>query len=189
MTDMRRDFSESSLRLREEAPGIFYTDDKLVTADQPIIAFLKQAAIRSPTRRARLCAHPSAEAAQHDMLIASHRDTYVAPHRHRDKSETLIVIEGSAQVLLFDDAGHPTRAFAIAAPSTAKAFFYRMPAGVFHSLLIASEFLIFVESTTGPFRRRDSENAPWAPRPEDVDEGRAFCRDVNAKLTAASVRM
>lgn len=169
-----RDPDAAAIGWREESPGIFYTDDALVTADQAAIAALKRAAQASPLRRARLCAHPAPDAAQHDMLIASHRDTYVAPHRHFDKSETLLVIEGSAKVLLFDESGQPTRAFTMAAAASGKPFFYRMPPGVFHSLLIESEFLVFVESTKGPFRREDSENAPWAPGPQDADEGRAF---------------
>ncbi len=167
---------------REESPGIFYTDDALVTADRAAIAALKRAALASPLRRARLCAHPAPDATQHDMLIASHRDTYVAPHRHLDKSETLLVIEGTAKVLLFDDKGRPSRAFIMAAADSGRPFFYRMPPRVFHSLLIDSEFLIFVESTKGPFRREDSENAPWAPGPQDEAGGRAFRQQLETAI-------
>lgn len=172
---------------REESPGIFYTDTALVTADQTAIDRLKRAAQASPLRRARLCAHPAADAVQHDMLIVSHRDTYVAPHRHLDKSETLLVIEGSAKVLLFDESGQPTRAFTMAPAATGKPFFYRMPARAFHSLLIESEFLVFVESTKGPFRREDSENAPWAPGPQDAEGGRQFRCRIEEAIAAGRV--
>lgn len=178
----RRFVQENGARWREESPGVFYTDDSLVTADQAAIGFLKRAALASPLRRARLCAHPAPDATQHDMLIASHRDTYVAPHRHLDKSETLLVVEGTATVLLFDDNGQPTHVFAMAAANSGKSFFYRMPPRVFHSLLIESEFLVFVESTKGPFRREDSENAPWAPAPQDAAGGRVFRQQIEAAI-------
>src|SRR5690349_14040965 len=95
--------------LTEVAPGIFYIQGSLITADETTIEFLKAAASRTPSRRARLCAHPSPDATQHDMLIVSHRDTYVAPHRHRVKSESMLVVEGLADAIIFDDEGKVTQ--------------------------------------------------------------------------------
>src|SRR5438309_3367146 len=91
--------------LTEVAEGIFYTAHPLPMADETLINLLKNAARSTLKRRARLCAHPSANAEQHDMLIVSHRETYVAPHRHPGKAETFVVLEGIADVMLFDDRG------------------------------------------------------------------------------------
>jgi hypothetical protein len=60
------------------------------------------------------------------------------------------------------------------APGADRVFFYRMPERQYHSLAIESEFLVFVESTRGPFRPGDTEVAPWAPAAGDVVAGRAF---------------
>ena len=162
--------------------GIFYTDQPLVVVDQAIIDFLKQAALSVPRRRARLCAHPDAEADQHDMLIVSHRNTYVAPHRHLKKSETFLVLEGLANVVLFDEQGGVTETIAMGPVGSGRPFFYRMPKGQFHSLMIDSELLVFVESTKGPFVPQETENASWAPEPDRASDGRAYM----AALASAS---
>jgi cupin fold WbuC family metalloprotein len=167
--------------LAEVAPGIFYMQGSLIVADQSMIDFLKAAALRTPSRRARLCAHPSADAAQHDMLIVSLCDTYVAPHRHFVKSESMLVIEGLAEAIIFDEAGDVTRRVPMGPASSARTFFYRMPERIFHSLSIETEMLVFVESTKGPFRPEDSENASWAPIHTDVPAGRRYIQSLVAQ--------
>jgi cupin fold WbuC family metalloprotein len=164
--------------LTEAGPGIYYTHRAVPFVDKATIEFLKQAARTVPRRRARLCAHPSPDADQHDMLIASHRDTYVVPHRHHQKAETFLVLEGLADVMLFDETGKLTDLIPMGAASSGRPFFYRMPPKIFHSLSIDSELLVFVESTKGPFRSSESENASWAPGPDDAVEGRAFIASV-----------
>lgn len=160
--------------LREVAPGVFYADRDVVTADGAVLDLLMSVARASPLRRARLCAHPDPEAEQHDMLIVSHKDTYVAPHRHLSKSETMLVLQGEADALLFDEGGNLETVLPMGPMGSGRTFFYRMPPGRFHGLDIRSEFLVFVESTRGPFRREATEDAPWAPAPDDAEGGRRY---------------
>jgi cupin fold WbuC family metalloprotein len=160
--------------LREVAPGVFYGSKALVLVDRSIIEFLKEQARTNRMRRARICAHPDPDADQHDMLIASHRDTYVAPHRHLLKSESFLVIEGEADVLLFGQDGRLATRFTMGPCGSNHPFFYRMPAGQYHGLDIRSELVVFAESTKGPFRPEETENAAWAPAPHDTAAGRAF---------------
>jgi cupin fold WbuC family metalloprotein len=160
--------------LTEVGPGIFYSDRAIVTADRNMIEFLKETATRVPSKRARLCAHPSADAVQQDMLIVSSRDTYVTPHRHLAKTETMLVIEGSAEAVIFDEAGAILDVISMGTAESGRRFFYRMPARTYHGLVIESEMLVFTESTRGPFLAADSEYAPWAPAPQDAVAGNNF---------------
>lgn len=168
------DLSVAPEQLREVAPGIFYTDRPLVILDAGIVAFLKREATSNAVKRARVCAHPEPQADQHDMLIASHRDTYVAPHRHLSKSESFIIVEGTATLLLFSEDGRDVERVPMGAAGSGRPFFYRMPARQYHSLAFESEVLVFAESTKGPFVKADMETAPWAPGPADSEAGRAF---------------
>ncbi len=161
-------------QLTSVAPGVFYTDAGLVAVDDSIITFLKKSALEAPLKRARLCAHPDPDAVQQDMVIVSHRDTYVPPHRHRGKTETLLVIEGRAQALLFDEHGTITKAMPMGPQESGRLFFYRMPEMQYHSLLIEDEWLVFAESTMGPFSAHSSQNASWAPAPTDRKQGAVF---------------
>lgn len=160
--------------LREVHAGVFYADESFVLADAVLVEFLKEKACTTPLRRARLCAHPTPEADQHDMVIASHRDTYVTPHRHRSKSESFLIVEGEADILLFSEDGVLTDVIAMAAPGAGKPFYYRMPQDQFHSLRIRSEVLVFVEASKGPFRKADMEDARFAPQSLDSAAGRKW---------------
>lgn len=166
--------------LSQVSEGIFYTNRPFVLVDPTTIAFLKDKASTNMIGRARVCAHPSPEDDQHDMLIVSHCNTYVAPHRHLSKSETFLVLEGRADVLLFDEHGNLTASIPMGPSGSGLPFFYRMPAGQFHSLRIETEVVVFVESTKGPFRKRDMENAPWAPKAQDNAAGRSYIAALRA---------
>jgi cupin fold WbuC family metalloprotein len=174
------------MELSESAPGIFYTSRALVLIDQRLVEFLKQAARQSPTRRARICAHSGPDASQHHMLIASARDTYVTPHRHRGKSESFLVLEGQADMLLFDPIGHVSDVVPMGSAATGRPFFYHMPEGQYHSLMIDSDVLVFAEATKGPFRPEDTENAPWAPDANAAVDGSAFLAHAAARWRATA---
>ena len=160
--------------LDEVAEGIFYSRHPIPLVSAGVIEILKNSARTNSKRRARFCAHPSAQADQHDMLIVSHRDTYVTPHRHLDKSESFTILEGTAVVLLFAEDGALEQREKMGAPASGRPFFYRMPPRQFHSLAIESELLVFLESAKGPFRTDAMENATWAPGPSDAENGKRY---------------
>jgi cupin fold WbuC family metalloprotein len=167
--------------LSEVADGIYYSRYPLPLVDAEVITFLKQAAFKSPLRRARFCAHLSPDAEQHDMLIVSHRDTYVTPHRHFNKSETFVLLEGAAEIILFDESGAVEKTIKLGTPASGRPFFYRMPPRQFHSLSIESELVVFLENTKGPFSLDDREHASWAPDYKDTENGKAFIAKILRK--------
>jgi len=171
--------------LNEVAEGIFYSRHAIPLVSEGVIDILKSSARTNSKRRARFCAHPSPDADQHDMLIVSHRDTYVTPHRHLDKSESFTILQGSALVLLFAEDGTLEQVEKMGAPDSGYPFFYRMPPRQFHSLSIESELLVFLESAKGPFRPNAMENAAWAPEPDDAENGRRY---INALLNRAAAK-
>ena len=152
--------------VRQVAPEVLYAEREVVTADPDLVSALRAMAEASPRRRARLCAHPNPDAAQQEMLIVMAGDSYVRPHRHLNKTETLTVLEGAAEALLFSEDGRLEQRIPMAPFGQPGVFFYRMPAGRFHSLQIRTPWLVFLETTAGPFEPGASEGAPWAP-PED----------------------
>ena len=156
------------------APEVAYSDGSFLSVGPQTIVLLKDAAAQSPRRRCRLCFHADPQAAQQEMLIVMQRESYVRPHRHNGKVETLLVVEGAADALLFDANGALAARIGMSAPGDGGHFFYRMPPGLFHTLVFRSDWLVFVETTIGPFDPAMSESAPWAPAESDPQAGRAF---------------
>lgn len=166
--------------VRLVSPEVAYAEPGVVTAGPETIEALKAIARTSPRRRARLCAHPDSDAPQQEMLIVMHRSSYVRPHRHWRKSETFIVLEGEADALLFDEDGGVARTLPMGPYGSGRLFFYRMPEGVFHGLIFRTEWMVFLETTAGPFDPTRSEGAPWAPDESDQAAGHAWLASVEA---------
>lgn len=136
-----------------------------VTCDD--VAQLRQRALQNARRRMRLCAHPSADSKVHEMLIVHTRETYVRPHKHLDKSESFHIIEGTADILLFSEAGNVQRIIPMGDYASGRVFYYRLSEPLYHSLIITSDVIVFHEVTGGPFIRAETIFAPWAPDESD----------------------
>ena len=127
------------------------------------LADLISCAKKNIRKRSRLCLHDNPLAPCHQMLITHGCDEYVNPHRHNDKAETFIVLEGSVEFIIFDDQGGVVEVTEMSALGSGKPFIKIVDKGVYHSMLITSEWLVFFEITTGPFRKNACEFAKWAP--------------------------
>jgi len=167
-------------RLTEVSSGIYYTDGGFAAVDRSVIAFLKAKALIAPRRRARLCLHADPVDTQHDMLIAMHHSSYVAPHCHFSKSESLVLVEGTCDAILFDAGGRVSRVVPMCAEAGNGCLLYRMPANLFHTLRLRSEWTVFIESTIGPFDRQDTGVAAWAPPETDPAAGHAYLEQLTA---------
>lgn len=154
--------------VHQASPEVFYSERTFLTVSAAEIAWLKNEAARLPRRRARLCAHPDPSATLHEMVIVHGHMAYVRPHRHLDKAESLHVLEGTVRALLFDQDGGIVDVVDMGPFGTGRPYFYRMPQGIFHSLLISSDWLVFHEATEGPFDPARTEFPSWAPDGSDA---------------------
>lgn len=164
------------MRLYRESDEVLYADEPLVLADAPLIGRLKELARGNARRRVRLCAHPAPEDRLHEMFIVLGKGSYIRPHRHPGKSESFHVIEGEADLLLFDDTGTPVDRIGLGGYPTGGTFYFRIDRARFHSVVVLSESFVFHETTNGPFNRNDTEFALWAPGEQETDAGRRFMR-------------
>lgn len=172
--------SGPALPVRRVSPEVYQSDGAFLAADGETVTMLKAGAAASPRRRCRLCFHAGPDAPQQEMLIVMHRSSYVRPHRHFGKVETLTIVEGKADALLFDEEGRVTRTIPMAPASSGRPFFYRMPEGLFHTLVFRSEWMVFLETTIGPFDPTRTEQAPWTPAETDPEAGHAWLAAVTA---------
>ena len=169
----------------EESCEVYYARDPLSVVGSQEIGYLKQQAALNSRQRSRLCLHESPQAQLHEMIIVHHRDSYVRPHRHFGKTESLAVIEGKATLVTFTDAGDITAFVELGAAAQGSSFCYRMPEKVWHSLLVRTEWLVFSETTSGPFNRDATEFAPWAPDGRDAVVAANYMRALSSRKAGA----
>lgn len=163
--------------------------DEVLVAVSPIVRLgaeeirvLKERALRNPRQRIRICAHKDTTDPLHEMLIVHTSDTYVRPHKHFGKSESFHVIEGTVDVVIFNDAGAISEVICMGDYASGRRFYYRIDKPVYHTLLITSPILVFHEVTNGPFRREETVFAPWAPEDGDLAGREAFLKRVRAAM-------
>ncbi len=174
----------TELGYSKRGDGIFYLEDPISPVGKEQVAFLRRAVGRTTKGRARLCAHAGEDDALHEMLILLRSGGYVRPHRHLGKSESLHVIEGSATIVLFSESGEPERVFNCGAPPDSDCFFYRISEPVFHTQLVRTPYFAFHEVTRGPFRREETEYAPWAPPEQDAKACQAYLAQLESRLSS-----
>lgn len=149
--------NEEVLFCRESITRIEHSDvQKLITL-----------AKANSRERIRLCTHHSTNESIHEMVIVHSKNTYVRPHKHLGKPESFHVIEGRADIIVFDENGDVRDVIQMGDYASDRAFYYRISTTLYHTLLIRSEVLVFHETTTGPFNRTDTVFAPWSPEESD----------------------
>lgn len=116
---------------------------------------LKSLARMADNKRSRLILTPG-----YSMVICLHRDSYVRPHRHpAHKQETYSLVEGELEVDIFMEDGM----LALKARLDAERPVLRTSQGWYHQPKARSEFAIYQESYTWPFKKEeDVFYAPWA---------------------------
>lgn len=151
------------LKMDRTGEEVFVAGETIVSIGRKEIDFLKQTVDTTARKRVRLCAHRDTENTLHEMFVVYMDMTYVMPNKHLHKDESLHILEGEADFIFFDDQGKILDIIPLGAEGTGRQFYVRVPAFVYHTLIMRSKHLVIHEATPGPFRREDTVWAPWAP--------------------------
>ncbi len=162
---------------------VFVAQDAIVHFGDEEIAFVKQKARISPRKRARICAHKTNEDPLHEMLIAISVGSYIHPHKHFEKSESFHIVDGEADVAVFDENGHITDVFELGVQGSGRQFFYRLAESKYHSLIIRTDFLVVHEVTNGPFFRDNLTLAPFAPLEGEFERVEKYMHTVSEQIS------
>ena len=169
------------ISIYKESDEVLYPEEDIVTLSASDLEELKRLALLNPRRRIRLCAHRNPQDSLHEMFIIHTNDCYVRPHKHLGKIESMAILEGEVDVVLFDENGDIERVIEMGEPSSGRLFYYRLDKPIYHTLLIRTQFLVFHEVTEGPFLREMTRFPDWAPLESHSDSG-DFITDLDSKI-------
>ena len=156
--------------LKKTSCEVEMNHSNLIAINYDWIDRIKGLAKKNISGKFRTCIHSSDSDNVHEMLIAHTSGTYVRPHKHRINGESLQFIEGKAIAILFNEDGSILKAFKVGDPLSSSMFYYSMKSSIYHMLIIESDFLIFKETTRGPFIRDDTVFPDWAPSGDNVSK-------------------
>jgi cupin fold WbuC family metalloprotein len=133
----------------------------------------------SPRRRMNYNFHSGPADNPHRFLNILMLGTYIRPHRHfaPPKSECFLVLEGMADVILFDDRGAITARHQLGAESPeGRLWGIDISPGVWHTILARTTRVVCFEVKPGPWvATNDKEFADWAPAENDPGAA-AYCK-------------
>lgn len=115
------------------------------------------------------------------LLNALEPGTFLPPHRHRDKDESILVLRGRVVSFIFDDTGAILQQ-AIVDPRE-DVYGFDIPAGEWHGLLVLESDTVVYEAKKGPYEPLKPEDiAPWAPKADDPQGIQAFLNRLEAEV-------
>jgi len=182
MQFMERVEAGTDYYLNENFPvGAIFNKKDICTLSHDDFSILKKHATLSPLKRYRFCLHHSVDKAIQEMIIVFCRDTYTRPHRHpASKSESLHLISGELDIILFDDGGKVVKKIEMGEVGSGKNFIFRLDTNVWHMSIPRSEFVVFHEIYQGPFEKDyDVEFANWSPGDSDPEKIQKFFKTIS----------
>ncbi len=151
----------------KESKEVLYSAEGIVKLSLSDINSLKEMAVLNPQKKIRLCAHRGINDSLHEMFIIHTKNYYVRPHKHIGKAESMSVLEGEVDFVLFEEDGTVSQVIEMSSYGSGKKFFNRIDSPIYHMLIIKSEFLVFHEVTEGPLLREKTIFPDWAPKEDD----------------------
>lgn len=113
----------------------------------------------------------------HRFLNVLVKGTYIRPHRHLapPKAESFLVLEGAAEVILFNDDGAIMARHRLGHQGDGRVWGIDIPAGLWHTIMPRTARVVCYEVKPGPWiPGADKEFAEWAPA-EDDPAASAYC--------------
>lgn len=165
------------IKFFKESDEVLYTNEDFVCITNKDLFELKQLSDQNIRQRVRFCAHKDPGNLLHEMLIVHTKECYVRPHFHIDKPESLHVVEGQADLIIFDKSGKITNVLNLSNVFNKGFFYYRIKENTIHMLIIKSDYFIFHESTKGPFKRENTKFPSWAPKGDLISDN-SFIRNL-----------
>ncbi|MGD1069731.1 MAG: WbuC family cupin fold metalloprotein [Bryobacteraceae bacterium] len=136
-------------------------------------------AAASPRLRMNHNFHSDATDNPHRFLNVLLQGTYIRPHRHSNppKAESFLVLEGVADVIVFDDDGTVKARYRLGEESMeGRLWGVDIAPGVWHTILPRSARVVCFEVKPGPWvPATDKEFADWAPAENDP-RAAAYCK-------------
>ena len=146
---------------------VIHSTGKQITIDPKEIDQLIELASINKRKRIRFCVHKTPLEDVHEMFIVHPYGAYVRPHLHVNKIESMLVLKGEVDFVVYNDEGTVQKVIQMGELNSGKIFYNSLRESTYHTLLIRSDWLVFLEITKGPFDRKDTMFSEWSPEEND----------------------
>jgi len=170
------------LKQNIESKEVILSDEKIVTLNNADISNLIKLAKKNIGDKIRFCSHSKPSELIHEMFIIHPKDMYIRPHKHTNRLESMLVLSGEVDYILFDDNGNIDEIINMGDINSGKDFYISVKESKYHSMIVKSNNLVFLEITNGPFNKSDSEFAIWSPKVSEEDKAIAYLNSIKKTI-------
>ena len=164
--------------LKKESNEVYNSINRTFEIDNKDIKSLIKMAKRNTNGKFRLCSHNNRKESVHEMFIVHPKGTYVRPHKHIKKTESMIVLEGKVDYLIFNENGEVVEIIHMGDYQSGDSFYQSTSANTYHGLFIHSDWLVFLEITKGPFIIEETLYANWSPLSDNQKTGLKYIEEL-----------
>ena len=157
---------------------VIYFRNLLIKINKNDLNLLKNFSKNNKDKKSRYCIHKSKKSKLHEMIIYHKRGYYIRPHSHPYSPESMHLIKGKVDIVIFDKKQKVSDIIKMGNYESGKIFYYRMNKELTHTLVIKSPYVIFHETSLGPFKKKNSKFASWSP----IKRNSIFLKDLKSKI-------
>lgn len=113
----------------------------------------------------RICLHRHPDSKLHEMVILERRGSYTPPHKHADKEDCMLIIEGQLGIVVYNDDG---TVYDCCLLKPNHVVMYKVDLQMYHAVIAMTDTVIYHEAKLGPFSyETDSIYPSWGPSRTD----------------------
>ncbi len=157
---------------------VIYFKNSLIKIKKKDIDLLKEYSNNNIDKKSRYCNHKSKNSKLHEMIIFHKKGYYVRPHSHPSTTESVHLIKGKVDIVIFDKKGNISDIIKMGNYQSGDVFYYRMNSELTHTLIIKSSYIIFHETSLGPFKKKKTKFANWSP----INKNSVFLNNLKKKI-------
>jgi len=154
---------------------LVYVPECEVTAlSSTVLKELRNQASQTSEKKSRILLHGNPDNELHEMVITHSKGAYIRPHINESSAKSFLVFDGEMVVCYFDKHGTVIDRFLLQGLGNEGDFFLRFERSIFHTIVVVSETVTFLETIRGP--HCNTRYADFAPSPSDDLSGQYFAR-------------
>lgn len=169
MTIAEVDLQDSS-KVRVDKSGRswgYFCQERPIKITRKLLGDMKSISNNNDNMNLRICLHKNSESKLHDMVILERSGTYSPPHKHLDKEDSLLIIEGRLGVVVYNDDGTVYDCCILEPNQT---LMYKVGIMMYHAVIAMTDTVIYHETKPGPFiYETDSIYPSWGPNINDSE--------------------
>ena len=141
---------------------VIYFKNSLIKIKKKDIDLLREYSKYNIDNKSRYCNHKSKNSKLHEMIILHKKGYYVRPHSHPNRTESVHLIKGKVDIVI-SIKRNIIDLIKMGNYQSGDVFYYRMNNELIHTLIIKSAYIIFHETSLGPFKRKNTKFTKWSP--------------------------